>query len=92
MLRGMTNVDMTRQDEIKKSGNSNVSLNSNNLPPHMHHSGVTKGANIQCMYENQEVKTKFLNTGTTYDMFYNDSFSTGMIKNELDGTVDGFSV
>ena len=27
-----------------------------------------------------------------YDMFYNESFSTGMDKNELDGVVDEFDV
>lgn len=30
--------------------------------------------------------------GTVYDMFYNDSFSTGVDKNEVQGVVDNFNV
>ena len=33
-------------------------------------------------------KVGFLNNEIRYDMFYNDSFSTGLDRNELDGVVD----
>lgn len=37
-------------------------------------------------------RSKPLELGTRYDMFYNDSIDTGLAKNELDGTADEFTV
>lgn len=89
MLRGVTEV---RNTEVQKSGNQNVALTKETIPPHMHHSGITKGANIGAMHGISSEKSGEIEGGTAYDMFYNDSFSTGLSNNELDGTVDLFDV
>jgi hypothetical protein len=49
----------------------------------MHHSSVTKNANIQCMDVNKSQTTIFVNGEIPYDMFYNDGNATGLSKNEL---------
>ena len=61
------------------------------MPIHMHNSGITTGGNLKTMRGNQN-DAGYIQGKTVYDMFYNDSFSTGVDKNELDGTVDTFSV
>ena len=58
----------------------------------MHHSSVTKNANIQCMDVNKSQPTIFVNGEIPYDMFYNDGNATGLSKNELQGAVDNFQV
>lgn len=89
MLRGVTEV---RSTEVLKPGNQNVALTKETMPSHMHHSGITQGANIGTMHGTSSEKSGEVESGTAYDMFYNDSFSTGLSKNEMDGTVDLFSV
>lgn len=49
----------------------------------MHNSGITSGARIECMHGTNESSTVRIDGATAYDMFYNDSFSTGLDENEL---------
>lgn len=91
MLRGVTEIDPTDGSKTKRDGNLKVGLTDDNMPIHMHNSGITTGGDINCMHGN-DVDVGFLQGETVYDMFYNDSFSTGVDKNELDGAVDEFTV
>ena len=92
MLRGMTSKDTDDQSPVKKSGNTNVYLSKRNIPPHMHHSSVTVGGNMECMAVDGSSDDRLSENGIRYDMFCNDSFSTGLRNNELDGTGDAFKV
>ena len=92
MLRGVVNV---QDGNIKFASNMNVGLTDDNMPPHMHHPGITKDADIETMQgsSNSENKVRARNSDDkSYDMFYNDSFSTGVTNNEMDGVVDTFTV
>ena len=64
------------------------------MPPHMHHSGITTGAHMQTMdgVEKQSSGNSNPELATVYDMFRNDSFSTGLSNDEMDGVVDKFEV
>ena len=77
-----------------KPGNQEVNLKPENMPPHMHHSSVTTGAGFTTMTKDEADSTGsyFIKGNTVYDMFYNDSLDIGLSKNELDGTVDKFTV
>ena len=90
MLRGVTEVS---NHTIKKESNNNVGLYEENMPPHMHNSGITKDAQISnmAMSSDDEVDQP-TTTDTAYAMFYNDSFSTGVDENEMNGVVDEFEV
>lgn len=90
-FRGMTEVTSST---VERASNSSVTLTEENMPPHMHHSGITKNANVESMGESKLTsdRTGFMPKRTKYDVFYNDSFSTGVDKNEMDGVVDGFNV
>jgi hypothetical protein len=69
-----------------------VTLRKENVPTHMHHSSVTTGSGFTTM-EGDPNTTEYFATGNTKcDMFYNDSMDVGLSKNELEGTIDGFSV
>ena len=89
MLRGVTEI---RSEVPQLAQNQSVGLTAENIPPHMHHSGITAGQGIQSMGNNGEGKVGFQTGELRYDMFYNDSFSTGLNKNELEGVVDNFEV
>lgn len=92
MLRGVVNV---QDGTIKCASNTSVGLTGDNMPPHMHHPGITEDADIETMQGSTASANKVRARGrqdTAYDMFYNDSFSTGVSKNELDGVVDSFNV
>ena len=91
MLRGVTEIDPNGGDKTKRDGNLKVGLTDDNMPIHMHNSGVTTGGSINCMHGGEQV-VGFRQGETVYDMFYNDSFTTGVDKNELDGVVDDFVV
>ena len=58
----------------------------------MHHSSVTTGSEFTTMEGDPDTKEYFASGNTKYDMFYNDSMDVGLSKNELDGTIDDFSV
>ena len=70
--------------------NSKVAVSDANLPPHMHHSGIDMASGLQTMQGGSSEKVGFLKEELHYDMFYNESFSTGMSKNEVEGVVDRF--
>ena len=98
MLRGM--LELAESAELgaginlvaDKQGNEEVTLKSENVPPHMHHSSVTTGQGFTTMTRDPSNNSYYIKGNTTYDMFYNDSLDVGLSKNELDGTIDGFSV
>lgn len=92
MLRGVTQIDPANGDKTKRDGNLKVGLTDDNMPIHMHNSGVTTGGSISCMHENNGENVGYIQGETVYDMFYNDSFSTGVDFNEFQGTVDDFKV
>ena len=99
MLRGMLESYQKPDDESsnqfvpEKSTNREVWLENVNMPPHMHHSSVTMGANFTTMRGGVSSQSTYCNkNNTTYDVFYNDSLNIGLNKNELDGTVDKFTV
>lgn len=58
----------------------------------MHHSSITGGANFTTITGNTKSPSYFVKGSTTYDMFYNDSICAGLSKNELDGSVDTFTI
>lgn len=91
MLRGTTEL---RHETTMKESNQKVALRDENMPPHMHHSGITTGARMQTMdgVEKQSSGNHNPELATVYDMFRNDSFSTGLSNNEMDGVVDRFEV
>ena len=89
MLRSVTERDKVNGDKTKKEGNLKVGLVEQNIPTHMHNSGITTGGNVDSMRSNNE-SAGYVQGETAYDMFYNDSFSTGMDDNEIEGTVDEF--
>lgn len=76
----------------EKPDNEKARLNSENMPPHMHHSSVTTGGNFSTLYGKESSSACFTPGNVVYDMFYNDSMDVGLSKNELDGTIDKFSV
>lgn len=90
MLRGM--VEVSDRFNIQDQGNLNIVLQKGEIPPHMHQSGITQNAKIPCLHVSRGASDKlgFSKSGIMYDMFYNDSFSTGLSDNELDGAVDTF--
>ena len=88
MLRGTTHVE---SDQIQNSSLDRVALTEENFPPHRHQSSVTDGSGIVSMKGDDSV-TSSSGNGSTYDMFYNDSFSVGLDQNEVEGTVDQFKV
>ena len=98
MLRGIldvtTSVNLGRGIELvaQKKGNEKVNLNEENIPVHMHHSAVTSGSGFTTLTKDSSAKSYFVKGNTVYDMFYNDSMDIGLDKNELDGTIDSFSV
>ena len=50
MLRGVTALDTDKDaPKVKNPSNANVVLRTENIPPHMHHSGITDGTGITCM-------------------------------------------
>ena len=67
-------------------------MEQDNIPSHMHHSGITSGANLQCVQCGSNSNSAPMVNGIAYDMFYDDSFSVGLTKNELDGVMDNFTV
>ena len=87
MLRGVSEVD----NGILVKGSSKVELKEENMPAHMHNSGITDGADIECLYGAQD-NSYAQNGQIACDMFYNDSFTTGLDKNEMDGAVGEFDV
>ena len=88
MLRGVTS-SIGGQLLVEKMNNREVGLSDSNMPPHMHHSAVTTGSSMKVM---KPVEGGTSGSGDRYDVFNNDSFSTGLDKNELDGVVDDFRV
>lgn len=57
----------------------------------MHHSCVVTETAIDTMHgNNTDKKVGMVDGEVTNDMFYNDSISTGLDFNELQGTVDDF--
>ena len=90
MLRGVT-----YQSKIGKtlntlnSGDYSASLENDNLPPHMHQSSITSGAKLESIKTGKN-KTELSTSNPQYDMFRNDSISTGLQRNEVDGVVDQF--
>lgn len=96
MLRGMLesgNRDTSlRELPIEKPTNQQVTLKKENVPNHMHHSSITKDANITTMWGDDGEHTYYVQGNTIFDMFYNDSMASGLQKNELDGTSDQFTV
>ena len=98
MLRGV--LDHKAEDFSKVSkrvvespDNKEVRLKGENIPTHMHHSSVTTGANFPTMLGDSLSQGVYCTKGNTvYDMFYNDSMDVGLSKNELDGTIDEFTV
>ena len=92
MLRGVVDI---HDGTIHCASNTKVLLNDDNMPPHMHHPGITSNAKILTTAGSTVNADKVLtrdSQSTAYDMFYNDSFSTGVAKNEMDGVVDNFVV
>lgn len=94
MLRGITQVDSQTREQVIKTGNDKIGLKEVNIPPHMHHSSITTNANIRSMEgsEAETDKTRLVNEAFAYDLFYNDSFATGVDFNELNGEIDTFNV
>lgn len=91
MLRGV--VEVHNRDNIQHQENLNVVLKKDEIPSHMHQSGLTENARISCLHISDKTEDKLgvPTDGIVYDMFYNDSFSTGLSDNELDGVVDSFA-
>lgn len=91
-FRGMTEV---KNATIQRKSNQKVMLTDENLPPHMHHSGITQQAKIGSM-TTATGSVKRFDKEVRYDMFYNDQFengsAVGVDKNEMDGVVDEFEV
>ena len=97
MLRGMLDLKEGKFSEVNKlipenQDNEKVRLKKENVPTHMHHSSVTTGANFPTTIGKSTSGVYCTNGGTVYDMFYNDSMDVGLSKNELDGTIDKFTV
>lgn len=96
MLRGV--LDATEKNSnstvlpVENTSNQEVMLKSVNVPPHMHHSSITKDANITTMWGDSSEQTKYVQGNTILDMFYNDSMDNGLQDNELQGTSDQFHV
>lgn len=88
ILRGVTKVE---RSETQKPSNITAPLTDENMPAHMHNSGITQGASMEGLKSDGAAKVGSAK-GTTVDLFDNDSFSTGVDCNELEGVVDGFSV
>lgn len=91
-IRGVTDVV---NESSNKPANARVGLKEENMPPHMHHSGITRNADIQSMNLDNNDQTRNVSrveNGQVYDVFKNDSFAVGLDRNELDGVVDEFNV
>lgn len=90
MIRGVTEYDKNSYD-VKLGEKQNVYLTEDNLPNHMHHDGITNGG-IDSAYgkEIANGNGEVLNS-LKYDLFYNDGFSTGLKKDELQGVVHQFN-
>ena len=69
-------------------------MTKENMPPHMHHSGITTGASMSSMQGREITSPTNVNnrSSTRYDMFRNDSFSTGLSDNEMNGVWPEFQV
>ena len=91
MLRGVTARDVQNGDKTKLEGNLKVGLTDANMPTHMHNSAVTTDGNINSLHVSTS-NSRCVQGEIEYDMFYNDSFSTGVDFNELQGTVNDFQV
>lgn len=88
----MTEIKSDHKEKTQLPTNTEVAVGNENMPPHMHHSGIDMAEGLQTMQGGDSQKVGFLNGEIRYDMFYNESFSTGVSKNELDGVVDSFEV
>ena len=94
MLRGVPfieeQVDSSGSIIVNAPTNEQVLLKDENMPPHMHHSAVMTGAGVQSM-EMASGDSIYESGKTRYDIFQNDSLTTGLDKNELEGVVDTFT-
>ena len=90
MLRGVTEIE---DSSIKNHSMKTVGLSESNVPSHMHNSSITSGSGI--LSSKGVVKSSENGDesyGSQYDMFYDESMSVGMDQNELNGTIDSFTV
>ena len=59
----------------------------------MHHSSVTSGKTLKSIRESASgTRSETIKGNMKYDVFYNDSISTGLDFNELEGVSDNFQV
>ena len=99
MLRGTPDLISTPSDlssmlKVENPHGSTVELTSDNMPPHMHHSSITTGGQLPTIRGSKSTPPKSYSSrnGVSCDMFYNDSMCVGLEDNEMQGTVDRFSV
>ena len=93
MLRGV----VAREDEtgsnLERIGQMQVQLTERNIPSHEHYNSITSGSGMTCLTKGTSTGSKVPTSSTlAYDMFYDDGVDTGLSDNEMDGTVDEFSV
>lgn len=90
MLRG---VPMVKSKDVQKPSNSTVPLTSSNVPCHRHHSFMTFDAEVQSLSTSGHDAAILKGSRSQYDVL-KDEFPSGagMDKNEMDGTMDEFSV
>ena len=77
---------------VQNSHGDKVELDDNTFPNHMHHSGITNGSNVRCLEGSSTNDSNYTPDKIHYDMFHNDSNSSGLENNNMDGVVDKFSV
>ena len=93
MMRGVTFKEENNTNPTMRSSNQKVTLKEINMPPHMHHSGITQGSTVQVVKSDQNAEDAHMEPfSTRYDMFDNDSIGTGLSKNELQGVGENLAV
>lgn len=79
-------------DKVWNKGETQVELDETTFPNHMHHSGITSGAKVQCLERDLDSKLGYNPSGMRYDLFQNDSISSGVDKQGMGGVIDKFEV
>ena len=94
MLRGVVN--RTEGNEVVGAGNETVELNSENIPPHEHHSSMLTDTGISTIATNAGTgntsQTKPISSQVRVDVFNHDSAVAGVSDNEMDGVWGTFSL
>ena len=80
-------------DQVYNPHGDKVKLDEHTFPNHMHHNGITNGAKVSCLEEEHTQNLGYDSSAIRYDLFHNDSNSSGLDNNnKMDGVVDKFQV